>query len=33
MDITNIRSKENKFELRADEIDRITEELSEILSE
>ena len=32
MDITNLRSQENKFELRADEIDRITEELSEMLS-
>lgn len=32
MDITNTRSQNNKFELKAEEIDRITEELTEILS-
>ncbi|MBR0400864.1 MAG: cation:dicarboxylase symporter family transporter [Mogibacterium sp.] len=32
MDITNKRSQENRFELKAEEIDRITEELDEILS-
>ena len=32
MDITNRRSQENRFELRAEEIDRITEELTEVLS-
>lgn len=32
MDITNKRSEENRFVLRADEIDRITEELADMLS-
>ena len=32
MDITNIRSQENKFELKAAEIDRITDELADELS-
>ena len=33
MDITNKRSQENRFELKAEEIDRITESLDEILSD
>ena len=33
MDITNKRSQENKFQLKAEEIDRIIEELSELLSD
>ena len=32
MDITNIRSQENRFRLRAEEIDRVTDELTEMLS-
>ena len=32
MDITNKRSQENKFVLKAEEIDRIMEELADILS-
>ena len=32
MDITNIRSQENRFELKAEEIDRITEDLADLMS-
>ncbi len=32
MDITNRRNQENKFELKAEEIDRITDELDELLA-